>query len=198
MIPPRRQFLLSAGSALLAAGVTGCGARRGAYRLLEPREAATLSALCEQIVPTDDTPGAAWAHVVKFIDRQLVYHYQNLRSAYRDGLSALDRASLEFHKTPFAALPPAAQTALAAQVERGSLASSAWPADAQREFFRTVRNHTMQGYYGDPRHGGNRDNVGWRTIGLPHPPVRGRDDYRFPKERAIAAPIGRPAKAAQP
>jgi gluconate 2-dehydrogenase gamma chain len=187
----RRHFLLSASSALIATSVTGCGSSRSPYRLFDAAQAATLSALCEQIIPTDDTPGAAWAHVVKFIDRQLVYHYQDLSAAYRNGLANLERAALALHQASFHTLPFDTQTALVAQVEKGSLPANGWPANEQREFFRTVRNHTMQGYYGDPRHGGNRDMVGWSLVGLGYPPVRGRDDYLFPKNRlanAAAAP----------
>jgi gluconate 2-dehydrogenase gamma chain len=32
----------------------------------------------------------------------------------------------------------------------------------------------MQGFYGDPRHGGNREGVSWKMLGLPYPPIRGR------------------------
>jgi gluconate 2-dehydrogenase gamma chain len=42
------------------------------------------------------------------------------------------------------------------------------------EFFGLIRTHTMQGFYGDPRHGGNRGAVSWKMLGLPSPPVRGR------------------------
>jgi gluconate 2-dehydrogenase gamma chain len=35
----------------------------------------------------------------------------------------------------------------------------------------------MQGFYGDPRHGGNRDRVSWKMLGVPYPPVRGRLRY---------------------
>jgi len=43
-----------------------------------------------------------------------------------------------------------------------------------RTFFELVRKHTLEGYYGSPRHGGNRDAVSWRMLGLAEPPVRGR------------------------
>jgi gluconate 2-dehydrogenase gamma chain len=46
-----------------------------------------------------------------------------------------------------------------------------------RTFFDLVRGHTMQGYYGSPRHGGNRGAVSWRMLGLDEPPVRGRAQY---------------------
>ena len=41
-------------------------------------------------------------------------------------------------------------------------------------FFRMLREHTMMGFYGDPRHGGNRDRVAWKMLGLQDPPIRGR------------------------
>jgi gluconate 2-dehydrogenase gamma chain len=51
----------------------------------------------------------------------------------------------------------------------------------ERPFFDLVRRHTMEGYYGSPRHGGNRDAVSWRMLGLDEPPVRGRAQYDMRK-----------------
>ena len=50
-----------------------------------------------------------------------------------------------------------------------------------RGFFELVRSHTFEGYYGSPRHGGNRDAVSWRMLGLPEPPPRGRAQYDLGK-----------------
>ena len=36
-------------------------------------------------------------------------------------------------------------------------------------FFDLLLTHTRQGFYGDPRHGGNRDLVSWKMVGLPFP-----------------------------
>jgi gluconate 2-dehydrogenase gamma chain len=46
------------------------------------------------------------------------------------------------------------------------------------EFFNLIRAHAMQGFYGDPRHGGNRDEASWKMLGIPCPPVRGRLPYQ--------------------
>ena len=46
-----------------------------------------------------------------------------------------------------------------------------------RLFFELLRQHTMEGYYGSPRHGGNRDAASWRMLGLADPPLRGRAQY---------------------
>ena len=35
-------------------------------------------------------------------------------------------------------------------------------------------SHTMQGFYGSPRHGGNRNAVSWKIPGVRNPPIRGR------------------------
>ncbi len=51
----------------------------------------------------------------------------------------------------------------------------------KREFFELVREHTMEGYYGSPRHGGKRDAVCWRMLGLDEPPLRGRAQYDLRK-----------------
>lgn len=46
-----------------------------------------------------------------------------------------------------------------------------------RRFFDMILAHTRQGFYGDPRHGGNREMASWRMLGLPTPPIRGRMHY---------------------
>jgi gluconate 2-dehydrogenase gamma chain len=46
-----------------------------------------------------------------------------------------------------------------------------------RPFFEMVLAHTMQGFYGSPRHGGNRDYASWRMLRVPASPVRGRILY---------------------
>ena len=46
-----------------------------------------------------------------------------------------------------------------------------------RAFFDLILTHTRQGFYGDPRHGGNRNMASWKMVGLPFPPVRGRERY---------------------
>ena len=49
-----------------------------------------------------------------------------------------------------------------------------WQGIAPAAFFRLLRDYTMMGFYGDPRHGGNKERVSWRMLGVPDPPLRGR------------------------
>jgi gluconate 2-dehydrogenase gamma chain len=169
----RRRFLRIAGTATACGALASCGRENTRWRYLTAAEAQTLEAICEQIIPADQTPGAAWAGVVNFIDRQLMGPYRRQQAAYRSGLMEIDRASAAKFGTHFAALDTGQQTALLEALEGGA-----------KRFFSTVIAHTMQGYYGDPRHGGNRDAVSWRMLGVPVIPIRGRNRYELPKQGA--------------
>src|SRR5215510_8562558 len=75
--------------ALTAAAASGCGIACNAngtpWRFFTVEEATTLAALCDQIIPPDEDPGAAWAGVVNYLDRQLCGPLQHLRDSYRRG-----------------------------------------------------------------------------------------------------------------
>jgi len=164
----RRRFVQLAATATTAGVLGSCGRRDSPWRFLTAAEGRTLEALCEQIVPADQTPGAAWAGAVNYIDRQLMGPFRKQRDAYRGGLAALDRAALQSGGRPFAALEPARQKALLSSLHGEARQSEA------RRFFGMAIAHTMQGYYGDPRHGGNREAVSWRMLGVPVIPILGR------------------------
>lgn len=174
--PQRRRFL--AGAVVAAAlPAVSCSNAKSPWRCLTMAEGQALQAICECLIPTDEYPGAAWAGAVKYIDIQLYGHYRKHRSTYRSGVAALDRVSREKHGQPFAVLDSERQVELLKAVEKGQAPASAWrPAD-QQQFFGLVLTHTMQSYYGDPRHGGNREQIGYRMIGVPATPVRGRSKH---------------------
>ncbi len=159
----RRHFLGSACGAALA--LTGCGRARP-WLFFTPQEAETVIALCEQIIPADEDPGAAQAGVIHYIDRHLMGHFRRHQSLYRRGLAQLDELCRQRRNRRFAELKFDEQTAVLESLE-GEL----------KRFFDLVIEHTMQGFYGDPRHGGNRDYVSWRMLGVPPAPVRGREHY---------------------
>ncbi|MGA3025094.1 MAG: gluconate 2-dehydrogenase subunit 3 family protein [Bryobacteraceae bacterium] len=166
----RRRFLQTGAAAAAAISVTSCGRARTKWRFFTDQEGRTLAAVCDQIVPPDDYPGAAQAGAVEYIDRQLMRHYRRHRAAYRRGLADTDRLSLSRFGHPFPELSATQQTEIVHLLERD-----------ERAFFELVLNHTMQSFYGTPRHGGNRDAVSWRMLGVPDPPVRGRANYDLQK-----------------
>lgn len=137
----------------------------------------TLAAISDQIIPPDQDPGASWAGVVNYIDRQLCGPFYNLRLTYRRGLAGIDESSRLAYGKLFANLELPQQTDLLHQLENGQAAGASWKQVSSPEFLAYVIDHTMQGFYGDPRHGGNRDRVSWKMLGLPYPPIRGRLRY---------------------
>lgn len=161
----RRDFVV----ATVAAGtgiLSGCGSSRsGGWEFLTEHYAGTLRILCDQIVPADAYPSASEAGVIDFIDRQLVRSLRRHRNTYRDGLQRADALSRKRYGSALAELAPAMQREAVLAVEQDD-----------RAFFELVRNHTLEGYYGSPRHGGNRDAVSWRMLGLAEPPVLGRSN----------------------
>jgi gluconate 2-dehydrogenase gamma chain len=156
-----RRTFLEAAAAAAATGAAGCGGTQGGWRVLSEAEARTLDAILDWIIPADDAPGARAAGVIRYIDRQLAGHFRQNLEAYRAGLAAADRLA----GGGFAAAAPERQRDALARLERDG---------ATRAFFELVVTHAMQGFYGNPRHGGNREFSSWRMLGIPPVPVRGR------------------------
>jgi len=161
---PRRTFI----AAGLAGSTMACGQRKSHWRFFTSEEARIVAAICGQIIPEDQDPGAVTAGVVHFIDIQLTRFYKALQKTYRLGIPQIDRESIRVTGKKFVDLPAGSQLALLQRIEKNA---------ELRPFFDLLVAHTMQGFYGDPRHGGNRDRVSWKMLGVPYPPVRGRLRY---------------------
>jgi len=163
----RRQFLAASATGAAAIAV-GCStrAREGNWDFFIDDQAHALAVICDQIIPADDFPSASQAGVLAYIDKQLARHYKRDRDAYRDGLEQSEAMSRERFGHALSELNPAQRFEIASAIEKQN-----------RSFFELVRAHTMEGYYGSPRHGGNRDAVSWRMLGLDEPPLRGRAQY---------------------
>jgi gluconate 2-dehydrogenase gamma chain len=178
----RRKFL---GAALAAAAATGasvaCDRTSSPWRFLTVEEARTLAAACDEIIPPDESAGAAWAGVVTYIDRQLCGPFRHLRDTYRQGIAALEKSSRILYGSNFAVIQSVKRGELLNLVERGQAPPEAWAEVSSTEFFGLLVDHSMQGFYGDPRHGGNRAGAGWKTVGLSYPPIRGRLKYDLSK-----------------
>jgi len=177
----RRKFMQLAATAAAAGPIVSCAGLRSPWRFLTEAEARTLGALCERLIPADQDPGAAWAGVVNFLDLQLAGPYNKLRATYRQGLAGADQTSQVLFGRRFVELPPAQQDEVLRALEKGRAAGDAWKRLSSEQFFDLLVTHTMQGFYGDPRHGGNREGVSWKMVGLPYPPIRGRLHYDLSK-----------------
>ena len=163
----RREFI-AAGTAV-AASCMAC--RRTSYGLLNEGDAATLAAICNQIIPADDFPSASQAGVLTYIDLQLTGPYRRHQKTYREGLKQAKELSRSRFGVGLAQASAQQQFQIVSALEKDNKA-----------FFELVRAHTMQGFYGTPRHGGNRDAVSWHMLGLDEPPLRGRAQYDLTTE----------------
>ncbi len=142
----------------------GCKSRsRSGWEFLNDENALSLAGICDQIIPADDYPSASQAGVLVYIDRQLTHHYARHQDKYLEGLRLGDQLSRKEFGRRFALLDSQRQLRIVSTIE-----------STDPDFFEMVRKHTLEGYYGAPRHGGNRDAVSWRMLGLAEPPLRGR------------------------
>ena len=147
-----------------------------AYMFFTEREASTVSAMAERIIPADSTgPGATDADVIVYIDRALAGYGRNLQRLYRRGVIAINRLAGDDNagKT-FFELPIAKQDELLTRLADWLFSTT--PADKGvnpegwtllAQFFGAVRLHTIEGMFCDPMYGGNRDCLGWKLIGFP-------------------------------
>jgi gluconate 2-dehydrogenase gamma chain len=123
------------------------------FAFFTPDEAGQMAAVCEQIIPSDDGPGAREAGAVYFIDYALSQTEPHLQPVFRAGLKELAAACAP---DSFMQLGIPQQIALLKKLE-------------QTEFFARVRQFTILGFLGDPARHGNRDQVGWKYIGFENP-----------------------------
>ena len=156
----KRRSFLGAGVAAAAAGTGACSKRGGGayWRFFTPDEARVVDALTAVLIPPDQDAGASEAHVVNYIDLQLAKRFRRFQPAYRQGLKTVDESSRRLYGRPFLGLQAQERLAVMEDLEKSN-----------KEFFDLLLNHTRQGYYGDPRHGGNYHMVSWKMVGLPFP-----------------------------
>lgn len=124
-----------------------------AFSAFGAAEAAEISAIANQIIPSGGSPGASEAGVIYFIDRALATFDAGKRDLYRKGLQDTEqkRAELFPGSKSIAELSGDQQIRLLHAIET-------------TDFFEQVRTHTIMGFFGNPSYGGNRDLVGWKLI----------------------------------
>ena len=148
------------------------------FTFLTADEAVLLTAMCEQIIPHDDAPGATDAGVIHFIDRQLAGKLARHRQTYRRGLAAFRQTCLAEFQRAFEELGVEQKIAALTRLEAGTVPKELWRDTGAPQFFRLVVTHTMQGFYGPPRHGGNRGYASYRMLGVDYPQVIGQNRPR--------------------
>lgn len=174
----RREFIKKAGllygSILL---IPSCSKNESSYRVFTDAEAECLIALCEQIIPADHDAGATEAGVIHFIDRQTHVRFPTDLPTCQKGIAALQATCVETYGMLFEKLDSSVQIETMKALEQGKLPAEHWEGISQQTFFNLVLNRTMQGFYGSPRHGGNRNYVSYRMLRLDYPLLIGQNRY---------------------
>jgi gluconate 2-dehydrogenase gamma chain len=150
----------------------------------------TLNALVDRLIPADEQgPGAIEAGVGEFIDRQMNTPYgygalwymsapfvkdappefgyqlpQSPRELYRSALVNLNQAVQKQTGKSFADLTASEKDGVLHQLEAGKLDIGEIPAS---DFFAQLLQNTREGYFCDPKHGGNKGMAAWKMINFP-------------------------------
>jgi len=123
-----------------------------------------LGAALDRLIPSDENgPGAKEAMVWRYIDLNLGGQYTALQPTYAEGLANLDNYAQQTQGQPFARLEAAQQDAILKAMQGGTGPGGG----AGKAFFQVLRQHAVEGMFGDPSHGGNANFVGWNLIGYP-------------------------------
>ncbi len=157
---------------------SGCRTQRAPnMQFFGEDEARLVAAIADQIIPPDEWPGGRESGVPTFIDRQLVGPYRRFQRDYRTGLKAIDEGCMRRYRKTFEGLGSEQQRSFLEEMESGSLNEGVWRGGFGRHFFRLLRNHSLQGYYGSPRHGGNKNFTSFKMLGLDYPQIVGRNRH---------------------
>jgi len=162
-LPPAWLKLLSVAQQACSGSSSQLPAGSGlAFHFFSGMQAATVEAMTDQIIPADQDPGAKWAGVVHYIDLALAGDLGDFRPTYVKGIERVNAISRSLRGNMFADLKFPGQTQVLEELERdqtvviGKLTGKA--------FFDLVRKHTLEGFFGDPKYGGNRESIGWRIL----------------------------------
>lgn len=122
---------------------------------------AIVAAAAERVLPKDEDAGALDANVPEYIDRILqTQQLANMKKNFVPGVAALDRRAQRMFKVGFAAATPEQQDEVLT-IFKNSPESS-----GEARWYEMLVVLTLEGYLGDPTYGGNRDQVGWKTVGF--------------------------------
>lgn len=128
-----------------------------------PEQAATLAAIADTLVPPDATgPGGVEAGVDAYLTSMLGQN-EVLRGMYETSLAALDEYSSRSAGATFAELDPEGRANVLRALEAGEAEGDFVPDAAT--FFAILHHNMLEGLFGDPEHGGNRDFAGWKLVG---------------------------------
>ncbi len=100
------------------------------------------------------------------LDRYGTQSTLKLLDRYRNGIGYVNAYSKSKYGAEFPALQPDQQDQVINDMIN-DVAKDFFKDPSDKEFFKMLQQHTIQGMFSDPAYGGNRDMVGWKQIGYP-------------------------------
>jgi gluconate 2-dehydrogenase gamma chain len=156
-------------------------------------ELSFVKAALDTLIPADPTgPGAVEAGCATYMDRQLSGAFGRGARLYmqgpfaegtpqqgyqlplapadliRVGIGDIEVYTLSSRKKRLSDLDAATRAAVLAEVEQGKAQLAHVPGPV---WFNQFLALTMEGYFGDPIYGGNKDKAAWKMIGFPGVPA---------------------------
>src|ERR1700689_5789690 len=160
---------------------------------LTATEHAFFVAAADTLIPADDlSPAGPQCGVATFIDRQLAGAYGggarlyrdgpftkakpelgyqlplNPREFFRAGIAAANEWSRKTYGHDFDRLDPDKRIEALKAMEEGKAEFANF---SSRAFFARLLAMTMEGFFGDPIYGGNRNKASWKMLGFPGLPA---------------------------
>jgi hypothetical protein len=162
----RRELIATAAFVPLAALTASAQQPVKAPTALTAAQMKTLEAFIDRLIPRDELgPGAVDAGAQIYIDRVLAGPDANEKNTFLAGLEAVDAYARRVHGAPLADLSADKRDQILTEIET----NTARDLPQGRAFFNRARTLTLQGMFGDPYYGGNKNFAGWDLIRYPGP-----------------------------
>ncbi len=157
------------------------------WQFFTEEEATCMAAICEQIIPSDEYgPGAGYAGVIYYIDKQLDEVFTWDQEDYRKGIAAIQDSARAVYQDVFEELEPEVQHSFLKKMESNDLPANIWDGIlTPSSLFTKMIQHSMQGFYGSPRHGGNKNYISYKLMKLEYPYIVGQNRYRELKDNEL-------------
>ncbi len=172
-----RRAVIASAAIVPVAALTASAQQAADPAVFSPAQLRVLVAFVDRIIPHDELgPSASESGVPEYINRSLGDYLAAEKTAFIEGLEATDALARRTQNAAFADLSPDRQDAVLTAMDSGS--AEGFP--NARAFFNRARRLTMEGMFGDPYYGGNKNFAGWDLIRYPGPRLAtSQDDQKM-------------------
>lgn len=172
----RRAVIVSAAIVPVAA-LTATSQTTARPAALSDAQLGLLAAIVDRIIPKDElSPSASECGVTEYINRSLGDYLAAEKPAFIEGLEMTDAFAHRTEDKAFVDLSAERQDAVLTAMDNGAAEGFA----NAKVFFNRARRLTLEGMFGDPYYGGNKNFAGWDLIRYPGPRLAtSADDQRM-------------------